>query len=218
MIRRHLTYANVVTVLALVAAFAGATAVALPGKGSVQANDLRKNSVKAIAVAKNAVRSAEIQEDAVSGADVAKGGISYADLGTNSVVARIRSTAPATTAGASEANPAVVSLAGAQWEQQADEMQVFFGEYTVTQTGPCGVGSMRIELLVDGTPIDTEPESVDLSASGTETRTSLARRPFLFEPGQKEPRVAALRIWDDCADAGTTFSLDSYAANAVAMR
>lgn len=99
---KRLTYANVVSTLALFAVIAGGTAAALPGKKTVQANDLKRNSVKAVAIAKKAVRAAEIktgavraaeiQDGSIGGADVADLGLGYEDLGTNSVVTRIRST------------------------------------------------------------------------------------------------------------------------------
>src|SRR3954462_2498850 len=100
----RLTYANVVTTLALFGLIAGGTAIALPGKHRVTADDLHKNAVRAKAIATAAVGvseikngqvdSAEIGEGQVGGADVADQGLGYQDLGSNSVVARIRSTGP----------------------------------------------------------------------------------------------------------------------------
>jgi hypothetical protein len=58
-IRRHLTPGLALGVVAIVVALAG-TSVALPGKNSVDAGDLKKNSVAKTEVAKNAIGSEEL--------------------------------------------------------------------------------------------------------------------------------------------------------------
>lgn len=58
-----------VAIIALVAALGG-TAVALPGKGSVDKNDLAKNVVKSKNIAKGAVKSSDIKNDGVKGIDI----------------------------------------------------------------------------------------------------------------------------------------------------
>jgi len=84
----------VVAIVALVAALAG-TAVALPGKNSVDGNDLRKNVVKtknlrnkSVTASKlgiGAVRTARIANDAVTGDKIADGTVGAGDLGVGSV-------------------------------------------------------------------------------------------------------------------------------------
>src|SRR5258706_4209422 len=103
-IRPRLTYANVVTTLALFAVVAGGTAFALPGKHRVAADDLRKNSIRAPAIATGAIGTSEVKDGSVGGteigdgqvgsSDVADQSLAYQDLGSNSVIARIRSTGP----------------------------------------------------------------------------------------------------------------------------
>ena len=210
----RLTYANVVTVLALLAVIAGGTAAALPGKNSVQANDLRKNSVKAKAVAKDAVRSGEIKDGVVNSQEVADRGLSYNDLASNSVVARIRNTAPVSTAGATSANPAIVPLDAPQWQQAGTETHVLFGEYRATLAADCGSGSLNVQALVDGEVIE------DFSATedpGAFTRPVFAFRQYFMETGAARAHTMAFRIWDTCSTAAS-FTMDFFGANVVAMR
>jgi hypothetical protein len=59
----------VVAMAALVMTMSGA-AVALPGKGDVEANDIEKNAVKSKHIAKNAVRSQEVLGKSLKGNDL----------------------------------------------------------------------------------------------------------------------------------------------------
>ena len=64
-----------VAIIALVAALGG-TAVALPGKGSVDKNDLAKNVVKSKNIAKGAVKSSDIKDNGVKGVDIDESSLS----------------------------------------------------------------------------------------------------------------------------------------------
>ena len=77
--RRLPTPGLVVAIVALVAALAG-SAVALPGKGSVDSNDLRKNVVKTKNIKDDAVSRAKIADNAVNGARVAANSLTGADI------------------------------------------------------------------------------------------------------------------------------------------
>jgi hypothetical protein len=213
----RLTYANVVSTIALFGVIAGGTAVALPGKKTVEANDLKKNAVKAAAIAKKAVRSAEIKDGAVTGADVADEGLGYEDLGSNSVVARIRSTAPFNTGNATEADPVVIPLSGNQWTQQANEIDVLFGEIVYTQPPVCTNGFLEVEMRLDGQVVDSE--GFNVSTPNALVTDPLARiRPYAFEPGTDTPRTLELRAWDECDNAGENFQVQEVALNVVAIR
>jgi hypothetical protein len=70
-IRRHLTFANVASAIALFVAISGGTAVALSGTNTVQSDDLGPGAqVKAPDVADNAVNSADVVNESLTGADV----------------------------------------------------------------------------------------------------------------------------------------------------
>jgi hypothetical protein len=73
-IRRHLTFANVASALALFIALGGGTAVALNGSNTVQSDDLGPGAqVKAPDVADNAVNGADVAHDSLRGADINEG-------------------------------------------------------------------------------------------------------------------------------------------------
>lgn len=76
--------ALVVASVALVAALGG-TAVALPGKGGVDQNDIRRGAVGAKTIKPNAVGSDKIADGAVGTADLADAGVGTADLADGSV-------------------------------------------------------------------------------------------------------------------------------------
>jgi hypothetical protein len=85
-IRNHLSFANVISVIALFVALGGASyaAVTLP-KNSVGAKQIKKNGVGASEIKKNAVRASEIKSSAVSGGDVKDGGLTGSDIGDGSL-------------------------------------------------------------------------------------------------------------------------------------
>jgi hypothetical protein len=70
-IRRHLSFANVASAIALFVALGGGTAVALNGQNTVQSDDLGPGAqVKAADVADNAVNGADVVNNSLGGADV----------------------------------------------------------------------------------------------------------------------------------------------------
>jgi hypothetical protein len=224
--RPRLTFANVVSTLALFAAIAGGTALALPGKGRVQANDLKKNAVKAAAIAKNAVRASEIKSGAVGSSEIADGavasldvadqGLGYEDLGSNSVIARIRSTGAVQTDDGGEANPVAVPLSGNSWTQAANETDVLFGELTFTEPPVCTNGFVDIQYFLGGEMVLEESYSDDPGTTATEPFAR--QRPFVFEPGTNTPRTLELRVWDDCDNPGQDYTIERLALNVVAIR
>jgi hypothetical protein len=74
-VRQHLTFANVVSVIALFAALGGGTAFALNGHDTVQSDDLGPAAQ---------VKAPDVADDAVRGADVKDGSLGLTDLNTGS--------------------------------------------------------------------------------------------------------------------------------------
>ena len=70
-LRRRLTFANVISVIALFAALGGGAyaAVALP-KNSVGSKQLKKNAVTSAKIGKNAVTGAKVKDGSLTGADI----------------------------------------------------------------------------------------------------------------------------------------------------
>src|SRR6478672_11636871 len=71
-IRRHLTYANVLSSITAFVVLCGASAFAAGqlGKNSVGTKQLKKNAVTAAKIKKNAITTAKIKGNAVTGAKV----------------------------------------------------------------------------------------------------------------------------------------------------
>ena len=70
-IRKRITYANVMSSIAVLLALGGATAIAAGlGKNTVGTKQLKKNAVTAAKIKKNAITTAKIKGDAVTGAKV----------------------------------------------------------------------------------------------------------------------------------------------------
>jgi hypothetical protein len=216
--RRRLTYANVVSTLALFAVIAGGTAAALPGKKTVQANDLKKNSVKAAAIAKNAVRAAEIKDGVVSGAEVADLGLGYEDLGSNSVIARMASTGSVQTGDGGLADPVVMPITPNSWNQGPNETDMLFGEVTYVQPPVCTNGSLRIELVLNGEVIDVDTFGFDADPNERLTEALAQARPFAFETGAATARTLEVRTSDGCDNAGEQYTVENVKLNAVAVR
>lgn len=81
-IRKRLTYANVMSSIAVFLVIGGASAFAAGqlGKNSVGSKQLKKNAVTAAKIKKNAVTGAKIQAAAVTGAEVKDGSLAGADI------------------------------------------------------------------------------------------------------------------------------------------
>lgn len=71
--------ALIVAMIALVAALAG-SAVALPGKNSVDKNDIKKNAVKSKAIKNSQVKAADLAKGSVKTGEIADGAVGSADL------------------------------------------------------------------------------------------------------------------------------------------
>ena len=81
-IRNRLTYANVMSSIAVFLVLGGATAFAAGhlGKNSVGSKQLKKNAVTSAKIKKNAVTTAKIKNNAVNGAKVKDGSLTGADI------------------------------------------------------------------------------------------------------------------------------------------
>lgn len=81
-IKKRLTYANVMSSIAVFLVLGGATALAAAqlGKNSVGSKQLKKNAVTAAKLKKNAVTTAKIKNSAVNGAKVKDGSLTGSDI------------------------------------------------------------------------------------------------------------------------------------------
>ena len=90
LIRRHLTFANVASFLALFIVLTGGTAVALTGSNTVQSDDLGPGAqVKAPDVAANAVNGSDVVDNSIASADILDSSLGNGDFLTGSVNSRV---------------------------------------------------------------------------------------------------------------------------------
>lgn len=85
-IRPHLSFANVVSSLALFVALGGGTAAALNGRNTVQSDDLGPGpQVRAEDVAKNAVNGLKVADNSLTGADLANNAVGGSEVAGNAL-------------------------------------------------------------------------------------------------------------------------------------
>ena len=85
-IRSHMSFANLVSLMALFVALGGTTyaAVALP-KNSVGAKQIKRNGVRAPEINRNAVGASEIRSNAVASGDIADSSVGTSDVADGSL-------------------------------------------------------------------------------------------------------------------------------------
>lgn len=84
-IRRRLTYANVMSSIAVFLVIGGATAFAALGKNTVGTKQLKKNAVTAAKIKKNAITTAKVKNNAITAAKIRSGAVVTSKLATNAV-------------------------------------------------------------------------------------------------------------------------------------
>ena len=93
-LRRRLSFANVVSLLALFVALGGSSYAALSvGSGqitnnSVRSEDLRNNDVRGSDIRNNTIRSRDLRNNSITGRDVREDSIRTGDIGDNTVRGR----------------------------------------------------------------------------------------------------------------------------------
>jgi len=112
-IRKRLTYANVMSSLAVFLVLGGATAFAAQqlGNNSVGTKQLKKNAITTAKVKKNAITTAKLKANSVTGAKVKDGSLSGTDINV-STLGTVPSATKATSATSATSATTAGSLAG----------------------------------------------------------------------------------------------------------
>jgi hypothetical protein len=226
-VRIKLTYANVISTLALFLVLSGGAAYAAShlGKKTVGAKQLKPNAVTSAKIKKNAVTGAKIKNGAVTGAKVQAGSIDSAKIADGSitgtdisapsmpfsqVVAKFRgsSSVDVPTTGL-----AVYPLDNATYSQAANENDTYVGAADVTIQSTC-TGTRRVSAFILVDTNTASPSEADIVAeggvedagTGTVTkRINIGGFGVRFEPGTATNHTISMALTADCtAGSGIT--------------
>jgi hypothetical protein len=149
-IRKRLTYANVMSSIAVFLVLGGATAFAATqlGKNSVGAKQLKANAVTAAKIKKNAVTGAKIKKDAVTGAKIKNGSVTAAKIPDGAITGSKVNVATLGTVPVSAATNSVRSAHGTLSINQ--EKTIFeYGPFKITaKCSPYGGAEIGSQSLI----------------------------------------------------------------------
>jgi hypothetical protein len=242
-IARRLTYANVVSTLALFLVLAGGAAYAarVPRKSvgprQLKANAVTTAKIKANAVTtrkikRNAVASAKIKNGAIETEKIADGSVSLNDLNSSTmpfsrVVDRARGSSALAVIEAFRAYP----LGEAAFTQAPNENDTFIGALDITFSAECEAPRTATAYLLLDAADPTNPQDADRVAAGTvEDKAgvgALGRRielgsfagvtPSRFEPGSPKSHRLSLVVSGKC-ESGSGITANFGGANVIATK
>lgn len=241
--RKRLTYANVVSTLALFLVVAGGAAIAAKvpkksvGPSQLKANAVTTAKIKANAVTtrkikRNAVANAKIKDGAVEGAKVADGSITADDIDEAATpFSRVVLKARGSSALALTEEAKLYPLGNAAYTQAATENDAFIGAVDVTFSAACTAPRAATAQVVLDAPDPLKPAEADIVAQGTLKDDSgignLSRRIELgafggvtssrFEPGSAKNRKISLIVFGSCA-AGSGINVNFGAVNVIGTK
>jgi hypothetical protein len=243
-IGRRLTYANVVSTLALFLVLAGGVAIAAKvpkksvGPSQLKANAVTTAKIKANAVTtrkikRNAVANAKIKDGAIEGAKIADGSVALNELDSSSlpfarVVRKARGSSTLAVTDAFKSYP----LSEANFTQAATENDFFIGAVDVTFSAECKAPRTVTAFLLLDAANPTTPEEADKVAAGFYEDLAgvgvLSRRIELgafggvtqsrFEPGTSKSRKLSLAISGKCSEASSGINATFGGANVIATK
>jgi hypothetical protein len=242
-IGRRLTYANVVSTLALFLVLAGGAAIAAKvpkksvGPSQLKANavttaKIKANSVTTRKIKRNAVANAKIKDGAIEGAKIADGSVGLTDLDSSSlpfskVVRKARGSSTLAVTEAFKTYP----LGDANYTQGAAENNNFIGALDVTFSADCKAPRQVTAYVLLDAANPTVPEDHEKVAGGSVEDLAgvgaLARRIELgafggatasrFEPGTSKSRRLSLVVSGKC-ETGSGISASFGGVNVIATK
>lgn len=239
-IRKHLTYANVMSSLAVFLILTGATAFAaakISGKrlksGSVTTAKLRRNSVTTPKIRTNAITTAKIRDGAVSGAKIAEGSITGANINLSAtpfsrVTSRLRGSSAITVpSGSTEVYP----LDSSTYTQAAEEVDTYAGSMDLTFRPECEAPrEASAYLFVDAKdPTSLASSEAELVGAGViadktgsvgTTKLEIGPVQFQgtrFEPGSARTRTVSIAVTGKCKS-GSGIVVSSGAVDVIGTR
>jgi hypothetical protein len=164
-IRKRLTYANVMSSIAVFLVLGGATAIAAK---KISSNQLKFNSVTTGKIKKNAVTTTKIKNKAVTNQKLGDGAVNFAKIATGTNVIATSTGSLAATNGAGE-TPADIPLTGVTTFTPitgvVDQLNVEVrGNLAQTGTEVCDV---QVRPYVNGNPWRVSDGFIDVNTAGT---------------------------------------------------
>ena len=195
LIPRRPSPAMALAFVALLAALSG-TAIALPGKNSVQSNDIKRNAITSPKIKKNAVRSSDIKKGAVRSSDVKNDSLTGADILEGSL-----GTVPSANVANSAAAAASFGGFGVQrigpFNLAAGATRAVFSAAPFAITATCTVTATEIEAAL---VIDTSQDNAMVNADNTDGDFDAA-----------DPPLNLIELTLDPAEPGIDHADDAYA-------
>jgi hypothetical protein len=243
-IGRRLTYANVVSTLALFLVLAGGAAYAAKvAKKSVGPSQLKANAVTTAKIKANAVTTRKIKRNAVANAKIKNGAIETEKIADGSVAlndlnsstmpfSRVVQKARGNATLAITKTPKVYPLSEATFTQAATENDTFIGAVDVVFSAGCtSPRSVTAYLLLDSPdPLKLDESEVvaagmfkDLTGVGAlskriEIGASGEATGTKFEPGTTRNRKLSLVVEGDCEVLGNGITATFGGANVIATK
>jgi hypothetical protein len=160
--------ALVIAFIALLAALGGGAAVALPGKNTVTADDIRKNAVRSSEIKANAVGSSEIKANAVGSNEVRNNSLTGDDIDESTL------NVGGGGGGGGSTGPSLTSFNGTLGANQTQTRTI--GNFTITSAtnaaGQCGPILLQAGNLDSQRSIGLNAAFANLGANATATITN----------------------------------------------
>jgi hypothetical protein len=242
-IRRRLTYANVVSTLALFLVLAGGAAYgAKVAKKSVGPSQLKANAVTTAKIKANSVTTRKIKRNAIATAKIKNGAIESEKIADGSVVLNdldsttmpfsrvVRKARGSSTLAVTEAFKAY-PLSEANFTQAATENDFFVGALDVTFAAECKAPRTATAYLLLDSVNPIVPVETDKVAGGTvedkagvgalseriELGAFASVTPSRFEPGVSKSHKLSLVVSGKC-ETGSGITASFGAANVIATK
>jgi hypothetical protein len=212
-VRKRLTYANVMSTIAVFLVLGGATAFAAHqlGRHSVGARQLKANAVSTAKIKKEAVSRKKIKNSAVDTTKIADGTVAGTDINLAStpfgrVVARMRGSSPLALTESLQLYP----LAPNTFTQAADEVDTFPGAVDVTFSAGCTAPRNAAALVMADPANPAKPTTSDLVGLGevqdeaggvVNKRIEIGPFPGIggkFEPGVAKAHTVYVAVEAEC--------------------
>jgi hypothetical protein len=242
-IRKRVTYANVVSTLALFLVLAGGAAYAAKvakksvGPAQLKANavttaKIKANSVTTRKIKRNAIANSKIKDGAIESAKIADGSVVLGDLDSTTmpfarVVRKARGSSPLAVTEAFKIYP----LSEANFTQAPTENDTFIGALDVSFTAECkSPRTVTAQVLLDSAN-PTKPELDELVALGSfkdeAGEGALSQRielgayggftPSRFEPGATKSHKLSLVVSGKC-ETGSGINATFGGVNVIATK